>query len=402
MRHGRRAHRAGAPSAGVALEADVDGGAVRVQALGVGDGADRRGERREAVAGQPLDLDELAELLDRQRARRAGEPARRQDVVRARRVVAGRFGRPPADEEAARRCGSRRPSARDRVATVDRQVLRAVAVDERDRAVEVRREDDPAVIGERAFEDRRAVVPWRDGAGRRPRRRRRTPRRSSRGWPGESGPCSACVSRSAATSRGSAVASARTRPSDGPAGRSMPTSPASSSFAAVTQALPGPTIAVDRPAALAPAGRRPARRSPGRRRRRGRSSTPSRAAVAERSPGRRGRRASAGEATTIAPTPATCAGTTVITSDEGRERNRPGRSSRRADGRPAALDLDAFDDRHPGRRGSLGLGEPADVGDGRLEGGAQGRRLRVGRARPRARRIRGGGGRRAGRRRHGR
>ena len=41
---------------------------------------------------------------------------------------------------------------------------------------------------------------------------------------------------------GSAEASARTMPSDGPAGRSVPTSPATSSLAAVTQALPGPTI----------------------------------------------------------------------------------------------------------------------------------------------------------------
>ena len=31
-------------------------------------------------------------------------------------------------------------------------------------------------------------------------------------------------------------------PSDGPAGRSMPTSPQTSIFAAVTQALPGPTM----------------------------------------------------------------------------------------------------------------------------------------------------------------
>ena len=57
---------------------------------------------------------------------------------------------------------------------------------------------------------------------------------------GESGPCSAWVRRSAATVAGSAVASASTRPSDGPAGRSMPTSPTISILAAVTQALPGP------------------------------------------------------------------------------------------------------------------------------------------------------------------
>ena len=42
---------------------------------------------------------------------------------------------------------------------------------------------------------------------------------------GESGPCSAWVTRSAATSSGSAVSSARTMPSEGPAGRSIPTKP---------------------------------------------------------------------------------------------------------------------------------------------------------------------------------
>ena len=85
----------------LAFETDVDGGAVGVQAFRVRDGADGRREGCEAVAREPLDLDELAELLDGERARRAGETARRQDVVRARRVVAGGFGRPAADEEAA-------------------------------------------------------------------------------------------------------------------------------------------------------------------------------------------------------------------------------------------------------------------------------------------------------------
>ena len=72
----------------------------------------------------------------------------------------------------------------------------------------------------------------------------------------------------------------------------------------------------------------------------------------------------------------------------------------RAEGRPAPLDLDAFDDRRAGRLRSLRLGEPADVRDRRLESGAQvgvERRERVASSSGR-----GGGGRRAVRRRHAR
>jgi hypothetical protein len=54
------------------------------------------------------------------------------------------------------------------------------------------------------------------------------------------GPCSAWLSRSAATSTGSAVASATTITSLGPASASMPTAPRRSRFAAVTYTLPGP------------------------------------------------------------------------------------------------------------------------------------------------------------------
>ena len=48
--------------------------------------------------------------------------------------------------------------------------------------------------------------------------------------------------RSMATSRGSAVSSATTQTSDGPAIMSMPTSPETSFLAAATKALPGPVI----------------------------------------------------------------------------------------------------------------------------------------------------------------
>ena len=51
---------------------------------------------------------------------------------------------------------------------------------------------------------------------------------------GESGPCSAWPSRSAATISGSAVSSAMTATSDGPASRSIATRPNSWRFASAT------------------------------------------------------------------------------------------------------------------------------------------------------------------------
>ena len=51
---------------------------------------------------------------------------------------------------------------------------------------------------------------------------------------GESGPCSAWLSRSTATTNGSACSSATTRISVGPAKRSMPTSPKSCRLASAT------------------------------------------------------------------------------------------------------------------------------------------------------------------------
>ena len=57
---------------------------------------------------------------------------------------------------------------------------------------------------------------------------------------GESGPCSAWLSRSTATTNGSAASSATIRISVGPANRSIPTSPNSCRLASATYALPGP------------------------------------------------------------------------------------------------------------------------------------------------------------------
>ena len=158
------------------------------------------------------------------------------------RVVAGGFGRPRSDEQAAGVPQARDGRLQVRVAQLHREVLGRVGVDEVDRGIEVRRDHGATVPLQRALEDRPARRAGADGGRRQHRPRRRGARDVVTRIAGESGPCSAWVSRSAATKSGFASASARTRPSEGPAGRSMPTSPASSSLAAVTQTLPGPTI----------------------------------------------------------------------------------------------------------------------------------------------------------------
>ena len=85
---------------------------------------------------------------------------------------------------------------------------------------------------------------------------------------GEVGPCSAWPSRSAATSSGSALSSAITATSDGPASRSIPTRPNSWRLASATNALPGPTImsTADRGDPHHRAARRPSPPAPARRR----------------------------------------------------------------------------------------------------------------------------------------
>ena len=115
---------------------------------------------------------------------------------------------------------------------------------------------------------------------------------------GESGPCSAWLSRSTATTNGSAASSATIRVSVGPANRSMPTSPKSCRLASATYALPGPVEQVDladRLGADAPSRRPPGCRRAGRSRRRrpGAGPPPSRpgsrpgSAACTRSPARR-------------------------------------------------------------------------------------------------------------------
>ena len=123
-----------------------------------------------------------------------------------------------------------------------------------------------------------------------------------------SGPCSACASRSAAHWPASAVASAITTTSLGPAGRSIAHALETSSFAAVTQRFPGPTILSTRAivsvpyASAAIAWAPPTAYT---------SSIPSSRAVASvASAGR-------GVTTAIRSTPATGAGTAAITSEDG-------------------------------------------------------------------------------------
>ncbi len=109
------------------------------------------------------------------------------------------------------------------------------------------------MIAKRGGQDRAAVGTRQRGRDGLPRPRSAKAASVVTRIAGESGPCSAWVIRSAATRVGFAVGpprsldgTARTIPSDGPAGRSIPTSPQTSILAAVTQALPGPDDPVDR------------------------------------------------------------------------------------------------------------------------------------------------------------
>ena len=118
----------------------------------------------------------LPERLDAEGPGAARQPARGQDVVGARRVVAGALRRERPDEERAGVTGCGRPPPRRR--DDDRQVLGGVRVDERDRARPIGREDEEPGRGEAPPEDlpprRRRQLDDRSP----PRRARRTPRRS--------------------------------------------------------------------------------------------------------------------------------------------------------------------------------------------------------------------------------
>ena len=112
-------------------------------------------------------------------------------------------------------------------------------------------------------------------------------------------------------------------PSDGPAGRSMPTSPQTSILAAVTQALPGPTI---RSTGSRPASGQAVREGADRL---GATGDDERVDLEQAGGAEQdgvGRAVAVGRARRrrSRSTPATWAGTTVITSDEGYGAEPPG------------------------------------------------------------------------------
>jgi hypothetical protein len=125
---------------------------VGEEALGLGQRGHRLADGGEALAVDALDLDELAVGLDREAAGCAREAAGREDVVGPGRVVTGRLGRPRADEERTRVAQPR--DGRLERFDIDGEVLGAIGVDEVDRRVEGRGEDDPAVIAQGRGEDR--------------------------------------------------------------------------------------------------------------------------------------------------------------------------------------------------------------------------------------------------------
>ena len=178
-----------------------------------------------------------------------------------------------------------------------------------------------------------------------------------------------------------------------PAGRCRPRRE-TSIFAAVTQALPGPTIRSTgaRPRVREPVGQRADRL--------GAAGDDERVDLEQARPRRAGpggsrRRGPAGRRDDD-PLDAGDAGRHDGHDQRRRVRRRAARDvgADRVERRPAALDLDARDDRRPGRRRALGLGESADVVDRLVEGAPD----RAGRGASRAAtRSRGRG--RAGRRR---
>ncbi len=129
----------------------------------------------------------------------------------------------------------------------------------------------------------------------------------------ESGPCSAWLNRSAATWAGSAVSSASTMTSEGPAGMSIATWPKTSSLAAVTHAFPGPTILSTARTVSVPQARAPIACAPPITYN---SSTPI-SPQAPRSASERAPSLPAGVATANSRTPASRAGMADMSTDDG-------------------------------------------------------------------------------------
>ena len=158
---------------------------------------------REPPGGQPLHGHRLQERLEPEAADRARPAARREHVVAAGRVVAGRDGRAAADEDGARVADARR----ERLGSSPSRTTCSGAsrLDLGERALEVAVASTIAADGVGAVLGLRGELELGDRAG-----RRRAP--------------------------------STTTTSDGPAGRSIATSRETSSFASFTYALPGPTI----------------------------------------------------------------------------------------------------------------------------------------------------------------
>ena len=255
---------------------------------------------RERLGSGSDELDGLEERLQPQAADAPGQAAGREDVVRAGRVVAH-------DRRRAEKHRSGVPHAcREGLRVLDQkfEVLRGQLVRAGERLVQRLHQLDLCTVARRGRRRRRrASCSWSRGST----------RRRGRARPGPAGRRCTPPGRPSRR-RPRAPRSAR------PADRSRPRLE-TRSFASVTQRLPGPTILAT--GSISPCRRR-TRRSPVRRPR----STARRSRARARSPsiacdGR-------GVATAIRSTPASRAGTAVITSDETARWARRSRRSRAA------------------------------------------------------------------------
>src|SRR5262249_39631343 len=120
--------------------------------------------------------------------------------------------------------------------------------------------------------------------------------------------CSACDNRSAATHCASARSSAMIRISDGPATESMSTAPNTCRLASATQALPGPTILSTRGTDAVPYANAATACAPPRGNTRSTPAARAAYSVSGLAPG---------VTSTSCATPATLAGTAVISTDDG-------------------------------------------------------------------------------------
>ena len=295
--------------------------AVRPSA--VGEAADGLADRGQAALVDPLDLGAATERLDRRAGRTSGRGRR----------WAGRGSRRSRSRRRTPAPTARRRSSRVadpggggiRIADIDREVLGGVGVDERDR-----RRRGPAASAIRPWTARarpRIVAPLEagqegrdlalDGVRERPARRHEDGRRvrAVLGLRDEVG----------GDEHGIGAVVGEDHPL-GRTGRQVdPDEPRDLELGGRDPGVARSDDPVDggerRDGVREP--ERETRRSPGRRRRRG-GRRPRAGPRRRAGPGGRRRRRPAGDATTISPTPATRAGTTVMTSDDGYGADPPG------------------------------------------------------------------------------